>query len=299
MSRRSGSWLPMSSLLRTLSDLCGQRWPGASADERSTPEPRVLSLSAQNLAGVWQDIRAIGAVLELGDQAEELVLGLQSRLRKLEAERSAHSPAGPLHRMARSSLPGRTLGPRAGGRRWRTGCRRSSGQPLSPAEWADLSALEPDRLLIMLCGFGDRTASGGAGAARPSGSTGIVIPGPDLDHGRQRLHLATRPRLVDGAEQDAVGIRRPDHGESRAVGHSSSMLTIAQANGHADDASGRAICSRNTPPRSTWTCAFRVSRGAGESAGQLCASSRRAAARPGMAQPGGLRCIAAARQGCL
>ena len=56
------------------------------------PEPRVLSLSAQNLAGVWQDIRAIGAVLQLGDQAEELVLGLQSRLRKLEAERSAHSP---------------------------------------------------------------------------------------------------------------------------------------------------------------------------------------------------------------
>src|SRR4051812_31860304 len=82
--------------------------------------------------------------------------------------------------------------------------------------------------------IGDRTESGGAGAARPSGSTGIVIPGPDLDHGRQCLHLATRSKVGGWRQQDAVGVRRPDHGESRAVGHSPSMLTIAQANGAAD-----------------------------------------------------------------
>ena len=117
------------------------------------PEPRVLSLSAQNLAGVWQDIRAIGAVLQLGDQAEELVLGLQSRLRKLEAERSAHSPRvlciewlDPLY-LAGHWVP--ELVAAAGG----LDVGAAPGSRSVRAEWADVSALEPDCLLIMLCGF--------------------------------------------------------------------------------------------------------------------------------------------------
>ncbi|HKP49648.1 MAG TPA: ABC transporter substrate-binding protein, partial [Gemmatimonadales bacterium] len=55
-------------------------------------QPEVLSLTARDLTGVWEDILAIGAALQLSDEAEELVLGLQSRLRLLAAERSAHSP---------------------------------------------------------------------------------------------------------------------------------------------------------------------------------------------------------------
>src|ERR1700682_4599929 len=42
--------------------------------------PRVMSLAARYLAGIWSDISEVGAVLGLGPEAEELVLGLQSRL---------------------------------------------------------------------------------------------------------------------------------------------------------------------------------------------------------------------------
>src|ERR671922_244429 len=45
--------------------------------------PRVLSLSGRSLAGLWIDIGQVGRELDLGDEAEELVLGLQYRPRPL------------------------------------------------------------------------------------------------------------------------------------------------------------------------------------------------------------------------
>jgi iron complex transport system substrate-binding protein len=52
------------------------------------PAPAVLSLKARDLPGIWSDIQAVGAALNMVDEAEELVLGLQSRLRRLDRSRA-------------------------------------------------------------------------------------------------------------------------------------------------------------------------------------------------------------------
>ncbi|HEY9445075.1 MAG TPA: hypothetical protein VIQ25_17715, partial [Gemmatimonadales bacterium] len=46
--------------------------------------PEVLRLGGTTLAGIWSDIRTIGAALGLGREAEALVAGLQTRLADLQ-----------------------------------------------------------------------------------------------------------------------------------------------------------------------------------------------------------------------
>src|SRR5688572_24630157 len=60
--------------------------------EALNPAPQVLTLEGQDLAGIWGDIRRVGAALQLADEAEELVLGLQSRLRRLRGARPKKPP---------------------------------------------------------------------------------------------------------------------------------------------------------------------------------------------------------------
>ena len=45
----------------------------------------MLSLEARDLQGIWDDIRRVGQALDLEDEAQELVFGLQSRMRRLRA----------------------------------------------------------------------------------------------------------------------------------------------------------------------------------------------------------------------
>lgn len=47
---------------------------------RLTPEPRVVSLSATSLDAVFADIAAVGAALQLGSKAEDLIAGFRGRL---------------------------------------------------------------------------------------------------------------------------------------------------------------------------------------------------------------------------
>jgi iron complex transport system substrate-binding protein len=115
--------------------------------------PRVLSLTARDISGIWADIYAVGAALELDEEANELVLGLQARLRRLQA--SAPIARGrvlciewlePVY-LAGHWVPelvaaggGVDIGARAGGHSIRS-------------EWEALSRLQPDHILVMLCGF--------------------------------------------------------------------------------------------------------------------------------------------------
>ena len=45
--------------------------------------PRVVSLGARDLEGIWTDVRTVGSALDLEDEAEELVAGLASRIAAL------------------------------------------------------------------------------------------------------------------------------------------------------------------------------------------------------------------------
>ncbi len=183
------------------------------------PQPQVLSLRAQNLAGVWEDIRAVGAALQLSDEAEELVLGLQSRLPRLAAERSAHSPRvlciewlDPLY-LAGHWVP--ELVAAAGG----TDVGAAPGCRSVRAEWADIGRLQPECLLIMLCGFGTaRSRAELDQLTHPEalelmgrvptwildGNAYTSRPGPRLVDGASRMWSAFHDRPIAGVERWAI-----------------------------------------------------------------------------------------------
>ncbi len=183
------------------------------------PEPQVLSLSARDLAGVWRDIRAIGAALQLRDEADELVLGLQSRLRSLAAEPSAYTPRvlciewlDPLY-LAGHWVP--ELVATAGG----VDVGAAPGSRSARAEWADLTSLEPECLLIMLCGFDTERSRGELERlAHPEaldlfsrvptwimdGNAYTSRPGPRLVDGARRMRSAFHGRTMAGLERWAT-----------------------------------------------------------------------------------------------
>jgi iron complex transport system substrate-binding protein len=138
-------------------DLCevcavsdGQLYRLASA---LRPPPRVLSLRARDLAGIWEDVWAVGAALGLDDEAEELVLGLQTRLRRLHSSRPTIAPRvvciewlEPLF-LAGHWVP--ELVAAAGG----IDVGAVAGSHSTQRTWREVASLDPDLIIIMLCGF--------------------------------------------------------------------------------------------------------------------------------------------------
>ena len=116
--------------------------------------PQILSLDARDVPGIWSDIQQVGGALDLADDAEELVLGLESRLARLRSRHQSAQPRvvciewlDPLY-LAGHWVPelveaagGQDVGARPGSHSTRRG-------------WEQLTALEPDHALVMLCGFG-------------------------------------------------------------------------------------------------------------------------------------------------
>ncbi|HEX5576277.1 MAG TPA: ABC transporter substrate-binding protein [Gemmatimonadales bacterium] len=92
--------------------------------------PRLVSLSASTVDGIWTDIRAVGRAIEMDDEAEELVLGLRSRLETIG--NSAEPVARP-----------------------RVLCIEWLDPVYLAGHWIpELVELHPDYLIVMLCGFG-------------------------------------------------------------------------------------------------------------------------------------------------
>ncbi len=117
-------------------------------------EPRILSLGARDVPGIWSDIRRVGEALDLADEAKELVLGLESRLERLRRRHRSARPRvvciewlDPLY-LAGHWVP--ELVKAAGGED--VGSRPGSHSSLR--KWDELTALKPDHVLVTLCGFG-------------------------------------------------------------------------------------------------------------------------------------------------
>lgn len=118
--------------------------------------PRVVTLHAHALEGVFADIRRIGEALDLADEAEELVAGLRYRLRTV----SSHTPPSTSPRprvvvvewldppyVAGHWVP--ELVAVAGGR----DVGASPGEPSMRRTWRELAALAPDVVVVAPCGF--------------------------------------------------------------------------------------------------------------------------------------------------
>ncbi len=180
------------------------------------PVPSLVSLKAQEVAGIWGDIREVGTALGLRDEAEELVLGLQSRLQRLRGSQGERAKRvlciewlEPLY-LAGHWVP--ELVAAAGG----IDVGAEPGAPSSRRQWDELSDLHPDHILVALCGFdlersrAELEALTHAAALELLGRVPTWIidgnaytsrPGPRTVDGAARIATALRGQPVTGIEQ--------------------------------------------------------------------------------------------------
>lgn len=181
------------------------------------PAPEVISLSATTLAGIWGDIATIGQALDLVAEAGELVAGLQSRLAALASTRPPAAPPrvvclewlDPLY-LAGHWVP--ELVAAAGGQ----DVGAAPGAHSALGRWSALNRLEPDVILVMLCGFGvDRAIRDLDALVEPAGRSLLeAVPVWVIDGNAYTSRPG--PRVVDGAERiraalenrELVGLRR-------------------------------------------------------------------------------------------
>jgi iron complex transport system substrate-binding protein len=170
------------------------------------PAPRVLSLRAQNLEGIWKDIYEVGAAVGLEEEAEELVLGLRSRLERLRSKRP-EIPARvlclewlePLY-LAGHWVP--ELVAAAGGH----DVGAAPGSHSARHEWSELRRLRPDHLLVMLCGFGvDRARAEVKRLADPD-ALELLRSVPTWIIDGNAYTSRSGPRVVDGAARIQAAI---------------------------------------------------------------------------------------------
>jgi iron complex transport system substrate-binding protein len=170
------------------------------------PAPRVLSLSARDLAGIWRDILVLGAALSLEDEADELVAGLQSRVRRLWSGKPANRARvlclewlDPLY-LAGHWVP--ELVAAAGG----DDVGALPGSHSARREWDELSRLRPEYLVVMLCGFGiERARAELAGVTDPKALKLLGSVPTWIIDGNQ-FTSRPGPRVVDGAARIQAAI---------------------------------------------------------------------------------------------
>jgi iron complex transport system substrate-binding protein len=180
------------------------------------PRASVLSLRARDVAGIWDDVRAVGSALGLDDEAEELVVGLQSRLERMD--RLGRYPAKrvlciewlePLY-LAGHWVP--ELIAEAGG----LDVGAAPGAPSSQRDWEELSGLQSDHIIVALCGFGlERARAELESLTNPAalelmgriptwiidGNAYTSRPGPRVVDGAARIASALHGELLPGIEQ--------------------------------------------------------------------------------------------------
>jgi iron complex transport system substrate-binding protein len=175
------------------------------------PAPRVLSLSGRTLAGIMDDIRAMAGALGLEGEDDELIAGLESRLHRLP--RAGHRRPrvvcvewlSPLY-LAGHWVP--ELVAAAGG----DDVGAPPGSHSARREWTDIPPLEPDLVVVMLCGFDVARARREMAGLEPAASAALDAmpvwildgnaftsrPGPRVVDGAERLHAAMLGRELPG-----------------------------------------------------------------------------------------------------
>jgi iron complex transport system substrate-binding protein len=117
------------------------------------PAPGILTLAASDLAGIWQDILTVANALDIPEEGEELVLGLQSRIRRIARPSSSRPRVLTIEWLDPAYAAGHwvpELIDAAGGQ----DPMAKPGQHSRRFQWEDAASLGADLVVVMLCGFG-------------------------------------------------------------------------------------------------------------------------------------------------
>jgi iron complex transport system substrate-binding protein len=179
--------------------------------------PQIVSLTAETVDGIWTDIRTVGRALAMKDEAEELVLGLESRLETIRnSARSAARPrvlciewldpvylAGHWVPELVAAAGGEDVGAKAGSH----STRRS---------WPELVELHPDYLLVMLCGFGIARARAELDRLEDPRGLELLHRVPTWIIDGNAFTSRPGPRVVDGAARiQSILMNKPMAGVER------------------------------------------------------------------------------------
>ena len=191
-------------LTQALCDVCAVMESDVRAlASRLSPPPRVVSLSAETLDGVFADIAAVADALSREDEGEELLAGLRARMRTVHDTLKAARAPRPRVAMIEWTDP-----IFSGGHWVPEMIRRAGGlDVLAPdgghskvVAAADVGAARPDVVLIAPCGYGVDRATEEArrvlGTAPWRFANGCDVWAMDGN----ALTSRPGPRLVDGIE---------------------------------------------------------------------------------------------------
>ncbi len=192
-------------LAQAVCEVCAVPTPSAKAAAAALDYvPRILSLDAHDLAGVFRSIAEIGNATGVGERAQAYVAGLQRRV-DLVRQRVSGRPRPRV-------LALEWLDPPYGPGHWVpemieiAGAESVLGYPCQMSRqvnWSDLGQVNPDVLIVMPCGFGLEAAR--ADAARHAEQLHAVA-GRAIAGGRAYVvdgssyFNRSGPRLVDGIE---------------------------------------------------------------------------------------------------
>ncbi|MEO7986814.1 MAG: ABC transporter substrate-binding protein, partial [Gemmatimonadales bacterium] len=176
----------------------------------------VLSLSARTLSGIWADIISVGQALGLEEPARELVAELRARLERLRAGAPRPAPRVVcLEWLDPPYLAGHwvpELVAAAGGRD--VGAEPGSQSRVVP--WDEIVKLEPDLIVVMLCGFGVTRARAELAALEDDEARILLAGAPVWVIDGNAYTSRPGPRVVDGAERlQSAMIGRPTPGLAR------------------------------------------------------------------------------------
>jgi len=172
------------------------------------PTPWVVTLHAHTLDQVLLDIRKVGEVLELRDEADELDAGLRYRLRRVGA-RAARAGTAPRVLVLEWLDPPYVAGhwvpelvELAGGK----DVAGTAGEPSRPRPWDELAGLAPDVVVVALCGFDVPRAQTELAAVTDPQARALLGRRVEFLDGNAYTSRPG-PRLVDAAETLARLIR--------------------------------------------------------------------------------------------
>ncbi len=191
-------------LTQALCDVCAVHEPDVRAlAARLEPEPQVVTLGGTSLDGIYGDIRAVAAALDALDEAEELLAGLQDRVRQVHETLKAAKAPRPRVALVEWTSPVYLAGHwgpeqimRAGG----IDVLGVAGAHSVPVSMDALRAANPDILVFAPCGYGVQAAAVEARACLSQPEWAWA--GDRMVWAMDANGLTTRPgpRIVDGIE---------------------------------------------------------------------------------------------------